>query len=207
MSIKLYNYVWQAEALKEPELVLLALALADYADEYGCRVFPSVETLATKTRRSTRTVQRNLRRLEKLRLIEAVRYSRGGRGMACEYRFLIENLQPASLPTSKGRHVTNERASFGTQKGAKTVSPHPPYESVRNRDLTNKRRRTRGEQFWNPREVDDPSWERRVLGWWSEGACNGPWMVGSWGVPPNEPGTLVPAAVARKITGRNDWGR
>jgi len=40
--------------------LLLALALADIADDKGERIYPSVSTLATKTRQDRRTVQRQL---------------------------------------------------------------------------------------------------------------------------------------------------
>ena len=41
--------------------MLLLMALADFADDAGGNMLPSVDKMAEKTRASRRTVQRNLR--------------------------------------------------------------------------------------------------------------------------------------------------
>lgn len=51
------SWVWQNSPAKGTELLLL-LAIADSADDRGANAFPSVTTLARKTRMSRRTVQR-----------------------------------------------------------------------------------------------------------------------------------------------------
>lgn len=66
--------------------MLLALALADHADDQGESIFPSIPRLATKTRQSDRSVQRQIRKMEKIGWLECVRKSKGGPGQTSEYR-------------------------------------------------------------------------------------------------------------------------
>ena len=71
--------------------LLTALKLADNADDKGRRIFPSIATLATDTRQSERTVQRQLRHMVAMGWLQMVRQARGGgRGGDCgrprEYR-------------------------------------------------------------------------------------------------------------------------
>lgn len=63
MSIKVMNWVWEHSTAKGSELLLL-LAIADTADDGGRNAFPSISTLAGKTRMSRRTVQRLVVKLE-----------------------------------------------------------------------------------------------------------------------------------------------
>ena len=63
MSIRVMTYVWDCGQYNGSKLLLL-LALADFAHDDGANVYPSVDTLAQKTRCDRRTVQRNLRQLE-----------------------------------------------------------------------------------------------------------------------------------------------
>lgn len=64
---------------------LLALALADHASDDGTRVFPSVSLLAQKSVQSERTVQRQLRKMEKIGWLIKVSDGVGGKGNATEY--------------------------------------------------------------------------------------------------------------------------
>jgi len=57
------NWVWEHSSAKGSELLLL-LAIADAADDQGRNAFPSISTLAAKTRMSRRTVQRLVVKLE-----------------------------------------------------------------------------------------------------------------------------------------------
>ena len=63
MSIRVMTHVWDCGQYNGSKLLLL-LALADFAHDDGGNVYPSVDTLAQKTRCDRRTVQRNLRQLE-----------------------------------------------------------------------------------------------------------------------------------------------
>lgn len=62
MSVHAQNWVWEHSSASGSELLML-LALADAADDQGRNAFPSVATLARKTRMARRTVQRLLARL------------------------------------------------------------------------------------------------------------------------------------------------
>lgn len=62
MSIRVMSEVWQHAPQKGSKLLLL-LAIADFADDQG-RAYPSVTTLAKKTRLSVRNIQYMLSALE-----------------------------------------------------------------------------------------------------------------------------------------------
>lgn len=208
MSFRLSKLIWEAEAIKEPDLLLLCLALADYADDDGTRIFPSVQTLGKKIRRSARTVQRNLRRLESEGLIKAVRYKRGGRGKAREYRLVLSRLDvPAPQQSEqKPRHRGPERATSTAQYGDGAVSPHLLDKPTNNRSVARKWGRSRYPQAIASAGTDatDEIWRQRIGNWWSEGHRTGPWLDDRWGVPPDEPGTLAPRDIVRAVTGQ-DW--
>lgn len=63
MSVKVMTWVWEHSPVGGTERLVL-LALADSADDTGANAWPSVATLARKTRVDERTVQRIIRRLE-----------------------------------------------------------------------------------------------------------------------------------------------
>lgn len=68
--------VWQRLNCSGGEL-LLALALADIADDDGDRIYPSVATLADKTRQSERQVQRQLKRFRTRHWLQMKKVSKG----------------------------------------------------------------------------------------------------------------------------------
>jgi hypothetical protein len=66
--------------------MLLALALADFSDDDGGKVFPSIPALAKKTRQSERSVQYQLRRMEQIGFISVAEISAGGRIRGRKYK-------------------------------------------------------------------------------------------------------------------------
>jgi hypothetical protein len=78
----------------------LALALADNAHDDGGRIFPSVETMAHKSRQSVRAVQMHLRAMIASGWLLKVRDS-GGRGRPAEYRISPNWLNGADFATLK----------------------------------------------------------------------------------------------------------
>ena len=64
VSVKVMSMVFEHYPEGGGEM-LLALALADFSDDDGGKVFPSITSLAKKTRQSERSVQYQLRRMEK----------------------------------------------------------------------------------------------------------------------------------------------
>lgn len=90
MSVRAMSEVWARQV--PPNLRLVALALADHADHDGRNAHPGVDLLAWKTDLDRRTVQRHLRALEALGLIEAAAYAGGGYGRATLYHFNFDKV-------------------------------------------------------------------------------------------------------------------
>ena len=63
MSVKVMSYIWEYSRQKGTPLLTL-LALADWAHDDGTQAYPSIATLAKKTRMTTRNVQLVLRTLK-----------------------------------------------------------------------------------------------------------------------------------------------
>ena len=63
MSIKVSTYVWEHSKQKGTALLLM-LAIADHAHDDGGGAYPSVQTLAKKSRTTTRNVRLLLPKLE-----------------------------------------------------------------------------------------------------------------------------------------------
>lgn len=107
MSIKVMNWVWDYSPAKGTELLML-LAIADNAADDGANAFPSVSTLARKTRLDERTVQRIVRKLahQEQLLVE----ERGGRE-ANRYTVLMRE----ELSTPPANRRPRQRAAGGTR--------------------------------------------------------------------------------------------
>ncbi|RCW45132.1 helix-turn-helix protein [Halopolyspora algeriensis] len=80
MSIKVMNWVWEHSPAKGTELLML-LAIADNATDDGTNAYPSVRTLARKTRMGERSVQRIVRKLTEEGHLSVT--ERGGRNPNC----------------------------------------------------------------------------------------------------------------------------
>lgn len=131
MSIKISSLVWQHYPAGGSEL-LTALAYADHAHDDGTSIRPSVKYIAKKTRQSERTVQRYLSSMRRSGWLEIVRFARGGRGFATEYRINplwisnpgilppihITTCTSATSPAHKGDNECSERVY--------QVTPQPP---------------------------------------------------------------------------------
>lgn len=118
MSNRLLTIAWGVPLPTTKKMVLLRLA--DFADDNGRRVFPSVARLAHECGTSERTVQYALRDLETDGFIVVVGNATGGRGRAREYAVLVERLLAAQEPYEKGANddTTSERLQPATEKGA-----------------------------------------------------------------------------------------
>jgi hypothetical protein len=125
LSIKLMTQVWQRLDCTGGEL-LLALALADIADDNGERIYPGVATLAFKTRQSERQVQRQLKRFRTRKWLQVKKASKGR--SATRYRINpawvnsdilsgFEDVQP--------RHLEHPTVTFETSNQDIAVSPNP----------------------------------------------------------------------------------
>lgn len=113
--------------------MLLALSLADHASDDGSHIFPSVKTLAEKTRQSERSVQYQLRSMEQSGWLVLVSGEFGGRGKAREYRINPGWIKGEEIaPLDKGCNQEQERVqpeavkgATGDIKGATAIAPEP----------------------------------------------------------------------------------
>jgi len=118
--------------------MLLALALADHAHDDGTHIFPSIASLATKSRQSERSVQYQLRKMEQSGWLELVNagggrmsgYKSGGRPR--EYRISPRWIKGEELSTSNDGDASDsdskgansapfERGATQSRKGCKTA--------------------------------------------------------------------------------------
>lgn len=136
MSVRVQSWVWHSPETQElrGSLVLVALALADVANDAGEVVFVDDATgtqraLAAKARVSRRTFQRCVDELESLGLLE--RTDGKSAGTACQYRLLVDgggvrqNDAPGCASLAQG--VRQNGAGGCVTSGAPGASPvaHP----------------------------------------------------------------------------------
>lgn len=105
MSIAVMSRLFKAQ-LGSPSRKMLAIRLADFADDDGCGIWPTVGRLAQETELSERTVQRLLRDFVEEGLLVVVAEGGGRPGQATRYDFdmrAIERLKDGK-PSSNGCH-------------------------------------------------------------------------------------------------------
>ncbi|WP_241300526.1 helix-turn-helix domain-containing protein [Burkholderia stabilis] len=122
MSVKVMTAVFERYPEGGGEMIL-ALALADHSHDDGTHIYPSVETLASKTRQSPRAVQYQLRRMEQSGWLILVSEAKGGRGKCREYRINPAWINGAEIaPNSAGlkgaKNAPSEKGANGDIKGA-----------------------------------------------------------------------------------------
>lgn len=102
MSIKVMSMVFDRYHAGGGEM-LLALAIADHANDLGGDIFPSIKMLADKTRQSERTVQYQLRKMEESGWLILVNSGNGGRNQRREYIISPAWMKGANIaPLEKG---------------------------------------------------------------------------------------------------------
>lgn len=113
------NVVWAFADCKGSELLIL-LALADFSDDNGENIYPSMQTLAQKSRMSDKQARRVVQNLVKLGLIEIVEAGgwQRGRNRSNSYRIMLENIGTPKL----GVPLSHPRED-GTPAGDRTVLP------------------------------------------------------------------------------------
>jgi hypothetical protein len=90
MSIRVMTAIWDCKAYEGGTLLVL-LAMADWADDTGGKVYPKLDTLAEKARLSIRQTQYCLGRLKADGAIEQVAPARRGKG--AEYKIVLDRVQ------------------------------------------------------------------------------------------------------------------
>lgn len=128
MSIKISSMVWERYPAGGCEL-LTALAYADHAHDNGTNIRPSVAYIARKTRQSERSVQRHLAQMKKSGWLLTVRYAKGGRNFATEYRvnpLWITNPDNLSPFAAEEDETLTNQAQKDDSRGIQRVTPMAP---------------------------------------------------------------------------------
>jgi hypothetical protein len=160
VSIKVMTDVWAYADCKGSELLML-LALADFSDDHGENIYPSMQTLAEKTRLHETQARRSVQALVKRDLLEIIEPGgwQHGRNRSNSYRIKLENLGDSKMlpPLSRPR-------DHGDSTGAPTVvvpaRDDPSSKSLYNAPSKGKRptqgRKNGGKRrSYNPDDYDD----------------------------------------------------
>ncbi len=115
MSGKLAGLVWDSNL--PARLKPLAAVLADYANDDGTSIYPSVKTIGARLSRSRRTVQTGLSRLRAMGILVPVYDTKGGGGRATRYMLVAASLRP-----------------YNKAKGRSQLRPSAPNEDHRRTD-------------------------------------------------------------------------
>ncbi|MBZ5630785.1 MAG: helix-turn-helix domain-containing protein [Acidobacteriia bacterium] len=135
MSIRVMSAVWDSGKLRGPALLTM-LCLADFADEKA-RCWPSIETLAGRTRQSERNARRTVAALEKVGALR--RIDRRGTSNIFEINpgFFMEGADSSVRPTPDSSVRPTPDSSVrptpdSSGSGADTaMSAHPGHSCVR----------------------------------------------------------------------------
>lgn len=127
MSVKMMAAVWDDPDIQDDGELVVALALADHANDLG-ECYPAIARLAEKCRRTPRTVKRILRRLE-----EAGKLStEGGAGRGNTNLYTLK-------PGAKGdAHVTVSSPEKVTPASEKVTPASPPARPEKVTPVTQK---------------------------------------------------------------------
>lgn len=126
MSSKVQAAVWARYPVGGGEM-LLALALADHADDQGRNIWPSVAYSAEKTRQSERSVQYQLRRMVQRGFLILAQEAKHGRTR--EYKISPEWLAGGELREPIGDHVPDAGSMgewFAAGGGGLLIAGHVP---------------------------------------------------------------------------------
>jgi hypothetical protein len=124
MSIKIMSQVWESATVGGSELLVL-LALADYSNDEGESIYPSMKSLSKKARLSEDQTRRIIRKLIEEGMVVLVEQGgwRNGRNRSNEYKLVLD---ARGVPANcKGG--TRVDARGGTGAHARTV-PAPMQE-------------------------------------------------------------------------------
>lgn len=110
MSIAAITAVWRHYPASSSGEMVVALALADYADDQGGSIWPSIAALATKARISPSQARRHLRNMEHKGIVEVVGNREGGRpGTTRQLQLNLLLLASLGAATKSGVTVSNVR--------------------------------------------------------------------------------------------------
>lgn len=164
MSVEVMTMVFKRYPNGGGEM-LLALALADHSSDDGSGIYPSIKSLADKTRQSERSVQYQLRRMEEAGWIILVNSGNGGRNQRREYRISPDWIKGAEIaPPEKGAihdakgAPDNIKGAIGDAKGCNGLHPHITVnEPSEEPSITIKAKRKRSPVF-DAESIALPDW-------------------------------------------------
>jgi MarR-like DNA-binding transcriptional regulator SgrR of sgrS sRNA len=102
MSVRYSSAIWESGRF-EGGVLLVALALADYANDEG-ECWPKAASIATKVRLTLRQTHNILRKLEKAGFLTI--QSGGGRGKSSWYRLNLETVKPVSVNSNSVKPIS-----------------------------------------------------------------------------------------------------
>lgn len=149
MSIKVMTAVWANANCKGSELLVL-LAMADFSDDEGGSIYPSMPTLARKARLSepqARRVVQNLARLGFIEILEAGGWD-GKRNRSNSYRIILESIglerginliPPPSRPRDHGG-ITGATTVVSSTRGDPSYNRKPKSSVKKERPSTQGRK-------------------------------------------------------------------
>jgi hypothetical protein len=157
MSIKAMSLVWENYRTGGSEKLAL-LALADWCDDSGGSLFPSVGAVAKKICASESQARRIIRGFERAGILECVKNQHGGRpGSTRHYRLNLSKLTASAdatprtdaTPSTSARDGSHPCASTGSTGARRRVAPMTPYPSVEPPQHPSGTRQTSGfDDFW-----------------------------------------------------------
>lgn len=113
MSVRVLTDVWDS-GLYHGGMLLVLLAMADWADDRGGNIFPTISTLARKARLTERAVQSAIEKLKEDGIVEVVAKASGRPGMANEYRIAIEKLKDTKLLPARATERRTRRTAINS---------------------------------------------------------------------------------------------
>lgn len=105
MSIRVMSVVWDRYPAGGSKLLTM-LALADWADDEGERIYPSMETLAAKCRMSERQIRRIVGELVNEDYLILQQKSVGGTGKTNRYKVNLQTLSKCPSLRNKVREMS-----------------------------------------------------------------------------------------------------
>ncbi len=128
MSLKITSLVWRAGLDATTKIV--ALRLADFADDDGGSIYPSVPRVARDCGLGERSVQGALRRLQNDGVLVMVREADFSRRLAREYAFNLSALETMTVPDDDRRTTCTGAADAPVQEMHRRTTCTPPVQQM-----------------------------------------------------------------------------